>query len=333
MDVFFNVDKPVGPTSHDVVARLRRASRERRIGHAGTLDPLAAGVLVVATGKATRLIEYLVDTEKAYAAAVTFGVETETYDAEGRVLAERPAHGLTREQVEATLGTYRGEIEQRPPAFSAVSVGGQRLYALARRGETVEAPLRRVTVYRLDLVDWRPPVAHLEIVCSKGTYIRSLAHDLGQDTGYGAHLSALVRLRSGDFRVDAAVPLDELEARLREGRWQEVAIPLEAAVAHLPAVRLDDAGAARLAQGQAVEAAEAVKAAGAVEAAGAAPTRATGGEQPRSGTLGGAFGPGGRLLAVVRLDLTTGRPVWRPEKVLAGEPVRPPRVAPDGSER
>jgi tRNA pseudouridine55 synthase len=303
MDAFFNVDKPTGPTSHDVVARLRRAGRERRIGHAGTLDPLASGVLVVAAGKATRLIEYLVDADKAYAAAVTFGVETDTYDAEGRVLAQRPPDGLTGAQIEAALIRYRGEIEQRPPAFSAVSVGGQRLYALARRGEAVEAPLRRVTVHRLDLTDWRPPVARLEIVCSKGTYVRSLAHDLGRDTGYGAHLSALVRRRSGDFRLEAAVPLADLEARLREGRWQEVALPLEAAVAHLPPVQLDDAGAARLVRGQSVE---------------SGPDGAAGEDLPQSGTLRGAFGPGGRLLAVVRLDRAGGRTVWRPEKVLAG---------------
>jgi tRNA pseudouridine55 synthase len=307
VDGFLDVYKPKGPTSHDVVARLRRASGVRRIGHAGTLDPMAEGVLVVGVGQATRLIEYLVDAPKVYRAEVTFGVETDTYDAEGRVVAERPVAGLTREAVEAALRDFRGEIEQRPPPFSAVSVAGQRLYALARRGEAVVAPARRVTVSRLDLLAWHPPLARLEVECSKGTYVRSLAHDLGQALGGGAHLSALVRLRSGSFTAEDAIPLDDLEARLRAGRWREVALPLATAVAHLAAVHLDEAGAARVATGQAVA------------ATGEAPAARVAGEAlPPSGTLGGAFGPGGRLLAVVRLDRAGDRPVWRPEKVLAG---------------
>jgi tRNA pseudouridine55 synthase len=304
LDAFFNVYKPRGPTSHDVVARLRRASGVRRIGHAGTLDPLAEGVLVVAIGKATRLIEYLVDADKLYGAWVRLGVETDTYDAEGRVLAERPVGHIGREAVAEALEAFRGEIEQRPPPFSAVSVGGERLYARARRGEVVEAPLRRVNVTRLDLLDWQPPVAHLEVECSKGTYIRSLAHDLGRALGCGAHLSGLVRLRVGDFRAQDAVPLEDLEGRLREGRWEEVARPPAVALAHLPRITLDERGVERLRQGQPVP----------------APEQARLAEQalPSSGTLGGAFGPGEQLVAVVRLDRGSDHPVWRPEKVLAG---------------
>jgi tRNA pseudouridine55 synthase len=270
----------------------------RRIGHAGTLDPLAEGVLIVAVGKATRLIEYLVDADKLYAARVHLGVETDTYDAEGRVVAERPVDHLTREAVAGALEAFRGEIEQRPPPYSAVSVGGERLYARARRGEAVQAPLRRVSVTRLDLLDWRPPVAHLEVECSKGTYIRSLAHDLGQALGCGAHLSALVRLRAGDFRSQDAVPLDELEARLRAGRWEEVARPPAVALAHLPRIALDERDVDRLRLGQPVPAGDR--------------------DLPSSGTLGGAFGPGERLVAVVRLDRRGDHAVWRPEKVLAG---------------
>jgi tRNA pseudouridine55 synthase len=302
LDAFFNVYKPRGPTSHDVVARLRRASSGargvRRTGHAGTLDPLAEGVLVVAIGKATRLIEYLVDADKLYGAWVHLGVETDTYDAEGRVLAERPVGHLTREAVAEALEAFRGEIEQRPPPFSAVSVGGERLYARARRGEVVEAPLRRVRVTRLDLLDWVSPVAHLEVECSKGTYIRSLAHDLGRALGCGAHLSGLVRLRVGDFRSEDAVPLESLEGRLREGRWEEVARPPAVALAHLPRIILDERGVERLRLGQPVPAPEQ--------------------ELPPSGTLGGAFGPGERLVAVVRLDRSGDHAVWRPQKVLAG---------------
>jgi tRNA pseudouridine55 synthase len=324
VDAFFNVYKPKGPTSHDVVARLRRASGVRRIGHGGTLDPLAEGVLVIATGQATRLIEYVVDTTKAYGADVTFGVETDTYDAAGKVVAERSPDGLTRAQVLAALAEFRGEIEQRPPSFSAISVGGERLYALARRGETVVAPARRVNVMRLDLESWEPPVARLAVVCSKGTYIRSLAHDLGRALGCGAHLSGLVRRQVGRFLAEDATPLEELEARLREGCWEAVAVPVEAAVEHLAVVRLDETAARRLGHGQTLPLSELGDAGDQVEPGVRSdvpppPDRpASGVTDLASGTLGGAYAPGGRLLGVVRLDRSGARPVWRPEKVLAG---------------
>jgi tRNA pseudouridine55 synthase len=325
VDAFFNVYKPAGPTSHDVVARLRRASGERRIGHAGTLDPLAEGVLVVATGLATRLVEYLVDAEKVYLAEVTFGIATDTYDAEGRVVATRPTTDLTRAAVEAALPAFRGTITQRPPPYSAISVGGRRLYALARRGEAVEAPLRTVTISRLEVVSWRPPVAALEVACSKGTYIRSLAHDLGQALGYGAHLSRLVRQRVGPFRAEDAVPLDDLLERLPTGRWQGVALPPDVAVAHLPVVRLDAPGAARLATGREVSASSG-DAGGYREGGGTGTGEGVGVIHRPSGTLGRAYAPDGRLLAIVRLEDRGGRPVWRPEKVFAGARGKPAGV-------
>lgn len=324
LDSFFNVYKPRGPTSHDVVARLRRASKVRRIGHAGTLDPMAEGVLVVAAGKATRLIEYLVDADKAYATEVTLGVSTDTYDAQGRVTAEASTAHLTQDLVERALAGFRGELSQHPPAFSAVSVGGQRLYALARRGEMVVAPARTVTISRLDLVAWRPPRIDLHVECSKGTYIRSLAHDLGQTLGCGAHLSALVRLRVGRFLAHNATPLEELEARLRDGRWQDVAAAADAAVAHLVAVRLDAPAVDRIVTGQAVPVGgtiegmiddpEAHEAAGRTGGEGAA----EGQSGPASGTLGRAYAPDGCLVAIVRLERGAELPVWRPEKVLSG---------------
>ena len=189
-------------------------------------------------------------------------------------------------------------------------MGGERLYARARRGEMVQAPLRRVSVTRLDLLDWQPPVAHLEVECSKGTYIRSLAHDLGLALGCGAHLRALVRLRVGDFRSRDAVPLEDLEARLREGRWEEVARPPAVALAHLPRIILDERDVDRLRLGQPVPAPQQVPL--------AEQARLAEQELPSSGTLGGAFGPGERLVAVVRLDRSGDHAVWRPEKVLAG---------------
>jgi tRNA pseudouridine55 synthase len=307
MDALFNVYKPKGPTSHDVVARLRRASGVRRIGHAGTLDPLAEGVLVVAVGQATRLIEYLAKAEKEYLAEVTFGVETETDDAEGRVIAQRSIEGLDRGRLEAVLPQFVGEIEQRPPAYSAVNVGGRRLYELARRGQDVEAPMRRVRITRLALQEWSPPVAKLLVECSKGTYIRSLARDLGRALGCGAYLSGLVRLRVGRFVAHNAVPLDELEERLRRGEWPAVALPVDAAVAHLPRVDAGPADARRLAHGLPV--------ARAAEPAAFAPAPAGGAPEDAS-RLARVHGPDGRLLAIVEASEHEGQAVWRPVKVL-----------------
>jgi tRNA pseudouridine55 synthase len=280
-----------------VVARLRRASGVRRIGHAGTLDPLAQGVLLVAIGRATRLIEYLAEADKAYLADVTFGVETATYDAEGEIVFERDVSHLTQEAVEAALPAFRGRITQRPPAYSAISVGGQRLYDLARQGKEVDVPLREVEITRLELREWRPPVAQVHVECSKGTYIRSIAHDLGEALGTGGHLSRLVRTRVGRFGLENVVPLEELEARLREDRWAEVAVSPETAVEHLPPVDLDTASAGRLMHGIAVPVPP--------------------GFQIAAGTLARAMGPAGELLATVRVTAGTDALICRPEKVFA----------------
>jgi tRNA pseudouridine55 synthase len=269
----------------------------RRIGHAGTLDPLATGVLVVAVGRATRLVEYVTDVDKAYLAEVTFGIETDTYDAEGTVTFKRDASHLSREAIEGALGQFRGTIEQRPPAHSAISVGGKRLYQLARAGEVVEAPLRKVEVRSLELREWRPPVATVFLDCSKGTYVRSLAHDLGAALGTGAHLSALRRTRVGEYLVEDAVPLDQLEAQLKTGEWERSAIPLERAVSHLPAIELDASAQTELERGRQVAL------------------------QPDSlhaaGTLCRALSPDGRLVAMVRvIEIEGGRRI-RPDKVLS----------------
>lgn len=301
MNALFNVYKPKGPTSHDVVARIRRASGVKRVGHAGTLDPLAEGVLLIAVGQATRVLEYLTSLDKGYLAEVTFGVETNTYDAEGQVVATRPTDGLTRERIVAALGAFRGEIEQRPPAYSAISVGGRRLYDLARHGKPVDAPLRRVTISRLELVEWSSPVARLCVACSKGTYIRSLAHDLGQALGTGAYLSVLARLRVGGFLAHNAVPLSELEDRLRSGRWQDVALPPDAALSHLPRIELSAADGACLARGMAIPAAAVTP-----EPGHGIPAR------PHARAYAG-----GAFVAIVKPDRSDGRPVWQPVKVFA----------------
>lgn len=294
MNFFFNVYKPKGPTSHDVVARLRRASGIRRIGHAGTLDPLAEGVLVVAVGQATRAIEYLADADKEYAADVTFGVETATYDAEGEIVAERPIGNLDAGQIERALDQFRGTIQQRPPSYSAISIGGKRLYDLARKGQMVSAPPREVQITRLELEGWKSPVASLRVECSKGTYIRSLAHDLGEAVGCGAYLNRLVRLRVGPFLAHNAYHLEELEARLRSGRWQEAAVALNEALAALPSVSMDEVAARRLGHGMTVPA-----------------------SMSDASLVARAIGPDGALLAIVRRESGGASGVWRPEKVFA----------------
>jgi tRNA pseudouridine55 synthase len=207
------VDKPAGCTSHDVVARLRHVYRQRRVGHAGTLDPDATGVLLVGLGRVTRLLRYLQDRPKVYRGDVAFGVATSTLDASGAVLDRRPLP-VTREQVEAATPRFVGDIQQVPPMVSALRVGGRRLHDLARRGEEVERAPRAVHVERLEVDAFQPgpyPVATIVVECSAGTYVRSLAADLGAALGGCAHLAALRRLAIGSFDLDEARPLDAIE--------------------------------------------------------------------------------------------------------------------------
>ncbi len=208
------VDKPAGCTSHDVVGRMRRIYGQRRVGHAGTLDPDATGVLLVGLGRATRLLRFLQETTKSYRGTVVFGVATDTLDASGAVL-DRVEMPLTREQVEAAAAHFVGETEQVPPMVSAIKVGGRRLHELARRGEEVERAPRRVRIDRLTVeafTDGSYPEATVVVDCSSGTYVRSLAADLGVALGGCAHLRDLRRTRVGAFGLDDARPLDRIEA-------------------------------------------------------------------------------------------------------------------------
>lgn len=215
MNGFINLDKPLGPTSHDVVARVRRVLRQAglraaKVGHAGTLDPLATGVLLLCLGHATRLSEYVMAHDKTYLAHIRLGEATTTYDAEGQTTERFDPSGIGLEQVKAVLPRFLGLIEQTPPIYSAIKQGGKKLYEMARVGEPVELVPRTVRIDRLNVLDWRHPELTLEVVCSAGTYIRSLAHDLGQALGVGAHLVALRRTRSGRFDVAQACTLDHL---------------------------------------------------------------------------------------------------------------------------
>lgn len=206
------VDKPTDHTSHDVVARLRGKLRMKRIGHAGTLDPMATGLLVILVGKATRISQYLMSVEKCYTGTIKLGMTTNTQDAEGEMLETRPVPPLNEAQVRAALQGFMGDQYQLPPMFSAVKIGGQPLYKAARKGEEIEREPRFIRVRRFDLMRWESPEIDFEVDCTKGTYVRTLAHDVGQKLGCGGHLSALRRTASGELRLDRATTLDELMA-------------------------------------------------------------------------------------------------------------------------
>ncbi len=241
------LDKPKGMTSHDVVRHVRRITGVRKVGHAGTLDPMATGVLVICVGRATRLAEYITAADKSYQATMQLGVETDTYDADGRVLSSRPV-GISRDQVEAALLEFTGSIDQVPPMYSAIKRQGRPLYTLARRGITVERQARQVRISRAELVHWAPPCATIAVTCSAGTYVRSLAHDLGQLLGCGAHLTQLARRRSGRFDLSDAVPLKELSAE----NWTDHLRPMDAAVSGLPVLAINPEAARQLIQGQSI---------------------------------------------------------------------------------
>ena len=247
-----NLDKPKGATSMDVVRRVKRASRQKRVGHGGTLDPIATGVIPICIGQATRMMEYVVDGSKQYRGLVELGVETDTYDAMGETVQEADPSGVTAGAIEAALGPFQGEVMQVPPMYSALKMKGKRLYDLARAGIEVEREARPVQVYDARLLDYTPPHALVEVSCGRGFYMRSLAHDLGRALGCGGHLKELVRLRSGPFSVAEAASLEEAEERFRSGDWAGLVHPPDAVVQHLPAITVSKPVEAMIRQGRPV---------------------------------------------------------------------------------
>lgn len=248
MNGFLNINKPLGITSHDVVARVRRlAGKGVKVGHAGTLDPAADGVLPLALGSATRLIEYLTDARKGYRGVVQLGVRTDSDDSEGTVIGRAPVPPLDAAAIEAAVAPLRGVIHQIPPAYSAIHVGGKRAYDLARSGEHVELAPRTVTIERLDVVEVTETTLTIDVECSKGTYIRALARDIGANLGCGAHLAALTRTFVGAFTLANAVELAALQAdpHLLAAHL----LPPEIAISDWPQVSLDAAAVQRVRNG------------------------------------------------------------------------------------
>ncbi len=228
MDGILNIHKPSGPTSFATVARLRKLLGEPKAGHGGTLDPLASGVLPVFLGQATRLAEYLMEHPKSYRAEIELGVSTDSYDGEGAVTGRSDASGIRRDAVEDSLKRFRGDINQTPPVYSALKQHGQPLYKLVRQGQAVQVESRPISIYRLELTAYDPPYLTLDVECSKGTYIRSLAHDIGEVLGCGAHLSGLIRTSYGPFSLKDAVTLEQLETGITDGAWSTFLQPMDA---------------------------------------------------------------------------------------------------------
>jgi tRNA pseudouridine55 synthase len=244
------VDKPEGPTSHDVVAAARRALGVKRVGHTGTLDPFASGLLLLCVGRATRLAEYFSGLDKSYEAVARLGVGTDTLDREGTIVEETDAwREVTRDQLDRVLEGFRGEIDQVPPAYSAKKVSGERAYQKAREGRAVDLDPCRVTVRALDVTSWDPPHLGFRVTCSSGTYVRSLARDIGNELGVAAHLTGLRRTAIGDWRVEDALLVAQMDDPACVA--DRGVSPLEA-LRHLPTLEVDDEIAGRLQVGQAV---------------------------------------------------------------------------------
>ncbi len=266
MDGVLIIDKPAGLTSHDVVARLRRTIRERRVGHTGTLDPFATGVLVVLVGRATRLAQFLSGADKEYAAVIRLGYATDTGDVTGRRISkenftaatQRP-QSLRREEIETALAALRGEIEQTPPMYSAKKIAGRKLYELARRGEEVERKTIRVVVNEFEIMignhealkpndDGSCDLA-VRVVCSAGAYIRTLAEDFGKQLGVGAHVAELRRTRAGQFKIEDAITLERLTELAQSESLEQMLISPDATLSSLPALQLGVDAARRIVHG------------------------------------------------------------------------------------
>lgn len=244
---FLNINKPNGMTSHDVVDAVRKIAGQRQVGHTGTLDPFATGVLVLALGRATKLASHVQSADKAYEGVIRLGQATDTYDCEGKVTEEHSVDHLDEDGIRAAMGMLVGDIQQVPPPFSAKKVAGKKLYEYARKGETVEVEPKDVTVREFSLLEWSPPEARFRTVVTTGTYARSLAHDVGQTLGCGGHLNRLVRTQVGRFRIEEALTLDAL--RDDPDLLGDSLIPIPAAIPDIPTLIISQEAVRRIANG------------------------------------------------------------------------------------
>lgn len=254
LDGVINLNKPGGITSQETVSRVKRILRARRAGHAGTLDPEATGVLLVCVGKATKIAPFLMGTSKGYMARMKLGEETDTQDAWGKVVKSSPVPPLGREEIETALMKFRGEVQQVPPMYSALKVKGRRLYSLARKGQEIEREPRGVYIPLLALEEFSSPFLRLNIRCSKGTYVRTLCHDLGALLGCGAHLVALQRMSVGSFKIQDALSLEELDSLALKGKLEEALLPMDEALSFLPALMVEEKYVERVLHGAPVQA-------------------------------------------------------------------------------
>ena len=300
VDGILNLNKPSGITSFEVVRLVRRLSDQKRVGHGGTLDPLATGVLPVFLGQATRMIEFLGEGSKTYRGEFTLGISTNTYDAEGEITDRKPVPPLTEQELDYALEPFRGSIEQAAPSFSALRLRGRRFYELERSGHTPPVRVRRVQVLRLELQAWQPPSLWVEVECSKGTYIRSLAHDLGQALGCGAHLRSLVRVQSGPFPLAGAVSLERFRQSVTSGSWQALLYPVDYILTDLNAVVLSQGSEQAFGHGQFLSLLQTAPSA------------------QGDGLLCRAYSLDGRFLGLLQYDIAGGR--FLPHKVLTSEP-------------
>ncbi len=235
MNGILNINKPEGPTSFSIVSFVKKITGVKRVGHAGTLDPAASGVLPVCLGQGTRTVEFLMDATKDYRAEIELGKTTDTFDAAGIVTAEGDFSGIDRDRIETVIPSFLGEIQQVPPAYSALKHHGKPYYELARAGIDVEMESRPVFIHSIDILDWKPPLLTLDITCGKGTYIRSLANDLGRILGCGAYMKSLVRRRYGPFSINDAISPDELKQAFAGNYWHNYIHPVDSVLKHLQA--------------------------------------------------------------------------------------------------
>jgi tRNA pseudouridine55 synthase len=297
LDGILIINKAPGMTSHDVVARVRKLLKQRRVGHAGTLDPTATGVLPICIGQGTRVAEYLSESGKAYEARITFGVVTDTYDAEGEIIRQADATHISRTEIEQLLPRFLGRQMQMPPRYSAIKIQGQPAYKRMRSGEEVTMETRPIDISRLAILDWQVPHLTLAIECSKGTYIRSLAYDLGEAQGSGAYLTALQRTRSGPFSLSESITLEQLAEAIEQATISEYLQPADKALLQHPAFTLDEATTEKVLHGNPFPSQTAED-----------PT------QPHA-TLARIYDYKGRFLAIATWN--NDQQTWQPKKVLA----------------